>query len=100
MSLHASLVLARGDAQRLLEVFNRTGNFPDAAESLDLVLKASSTKPSIAIITTTTRVGQITEWLKQHPGSSGGEFDSIFEALRHALDFPFYEEHYNTSSSV
>jgi hypothetical protein len=100
MSLHASLVLARDDATRLRELFTRTGNFPDSAESLDWVLRAS-TQPSVAIVTTTNRINQITEWLKQHCYQmQPAEFIPIFEALHHALDFPFYEEHVNTSSSV
>jgi len=101
MSLHASLVLTRAEATRLRELFATTGNFPDFAESLDLVLQAS-TQPSVAILTTTNRINQMTEWLKGHCyfQRKPSEFAPIFESLRRALEFPFFEEHINTSSSV
>jgi hypothetical protein len=100
MSLHASLVLARADATRLVELFTQTGNFPDTAESLTWVLRASA-QPSVAIVTTARQITHMTEWLKTHcKKMHPEEFIPIFEALHHALDFPFYEEHINTSSSV
>ena len=101
MSAHASLVLARDDATRLAELLERTGNFPEAAEALSLVLQASI-HPSVAIVTTTSRVNQMIEWLKQNHDrlTPAAAYTPIAEALKHALVFPFYEEHINTSSSV
>ena len=65
MSLHASLVLRRDDAHKLVKLFNYTGNFPDTAEAFDLILRAS-TQSTVAIVTTTNRIHQMTEWLKQY----------------------------------
>ena len=88
--MHASLILQRNDAERLFNLFNTTGNFPETAESLDLVLRASL-HPTVAIVTTTRRIDQITAWLGQHQADTTA-FAPVFEALQRAHDSPFSEE--------
>jgi len=101
MSLHASLVLPRADATRLRELFIKTGNFPDTAETLECVLRAPG-QPSVAIVTTASQITRMMEWLQGHYylQKKPSEFSPILEAFQRALNFPFFEEHVNTSSSV
>jgi hypothetical protein len=90
--MHASLILRRNEATRLLGLLNSTEDFPEAAEALDFALRASalSVLPAVAIVTTTKRIDQITEFLKGETNSP--EYDSILEALQRAKDSPFFEE--------
>jgi hypothetical protein len=89
--MHASLILPRNDASRLLELLNSTANFPEAAEAIDFALRASIL-PAVAIITTVRRIDQMTEWLKTHRTDNFPEYDSILAALTKAHDSPFHEE--------
>lgn len=88
--MHASLILQRSDAQRLFNLFNTTGNFPEAAEALDFVLRASLL-PVVSVVTTVRRIDQMTAWLEQHQVDPTA-FAPVFEALHRAHDSPFSEE--------
>jgi hypothetical protein len=88
--MHASLILKRNDAERLQELFTSTGNFPEAAEALDFVLRASLL-PAVAVVTTLKRIDQMTSWLQEHKNNTP-EYASIFQALQRAHDSPFHEE--------